>query len=355
MVKPLRVCWWAPWFRSLAQNYIAMTAGSDTQWWLLTSDSHMDSTIAQAEQEVCIRSSNNWRSKPRYFLQTLRALYRIKPDVIISDIPERAAQLVLTLFVAHWRPTAVIVHDAEPHDRSHSRSAAVETLQRRLIKASRIVIAMSAHTEAQLHAKGITNTCQLPLLPESPTLSDLVPQANRRHFTMVGRWSEYKGFDIGLEAFTRFRESTGSTDELHLWLSGASAFDSLPDGVVCRSLEGFTWQQLTSALPGYRAVLLPYRHATQSGVQVLAWAVGVPALVADLPGLSQLQPPLLPAIPTDQLDAWVEAMDTLAQGDSAALLGAQGRAWMQERIHPDVIRTALNTCVTACLGKREHN
>jgi glycosyltransferase involved in cell wall biosynthesis len=175
------------------------------------------------------------------------------------------------------------------------------------------------------------------------------PAANRQHFAMVGRWSTYKGFDIGIQAYEAFTKRYGFNNELHLWLSGAPDMQALPEGVICKSTSAFSWESLLKELPNYHAVLLPYRNGSQSGVQILAWSCGVPAIVSDIQGLIQLQPKCLPAISITHIDGWVDAMRLVVQDEELGAISGKGRHDIMSKLAPEVVSAALKSCIASSL------
>ena len=165
---------------------------------------------------------------------------------------------------------------------------------------------------------------KVALLPEVSLGNLKIGPRARKNFVMVGRWSDYKGFDIGLDIFQKYRELTKTKSNLELWCSGAEDIRVELPGVVWRSAARFDWADLLKALPNYRAVLLPYRSATQSGVQVLAWHLAVPCLISDLPGLVENQPPFLESLNISDYPSWFKMLNQMESDSFVNEVGLMG-------------------------------
>ena len=336
----MKVCWVAPWFSSLDSVYCQVLADSGYDMLLVASDAHYDQTVKLFEPSIkfSLRSSK-WEKIP--LMNSLyRAIRKQAPDVVLFDLPQRIPLLLLAFALRRQSKFVLVIHDATPHDKSHEFHPIIRYLQNQLAVSSHGLLTFSNNSKNELLARyPEANVQTAPLLSEVPVAITVSENRVRRNFAMIGRWSDYKGFDIGLECWKAFQDVSETESQLEMWCSGLDEIPESESNVIWRSSKSFLWTDLLEALPNYCGVLMPYRSASQSGVQVLAWDFGVPVLISALPGLIEFQPDCLPAISLGDQESWVQAIAGLEDSSRAESVGIQGSRQLKElRSGPNVLR-----------------
>lgn len=348
MNRSIRVVWLSLWFGSLSSNYLRIIEGAEFECKLVTSSNHLDPIKELFHDSYFIKFS-----KLRIFrifdtIKVVKAVLTTRPDLLIIDLSPRTPILIAQWLLASIYPVLVTIHDPVPHDAQHAINGFPQMIKSLLLSRAQGAITFSDYSSKLLRGtdwnKPVFN---LPLLPEIIN-NDTKFEFERANFAMIGRWSPYKGFDIGLEMWRNFQQFSETKDVLEMWLSGAPILSDLPDRVVVRSTQSFSWDDLMLALPFYRAVLMPYRSATQSGVQVLAWSLGVPCLVSDIEGFVQYQLPSLPGVSVDDSDQWVMKVTDLLKTEYAIDLGRRGRDFLMAEIDPEIIRSRFKEIAALC-------
>ena len=133
-------------------------------------------------------------------------------------------------------------------------------------------------------------------------------QGSRRGFAMVGRWSHYKGFDIGLDAWRNLPDAIRKEHPLEVWQRIGSDHPPFEDESLVWHSGGFAWEEVAEMLSRVAYVLLPYRSASQSGVQVLAQQCGARVIYTDLPGLREFVALGDVAVNSVEPTRWTQAM-----------------------------------------------
>lgn len=294
---------------------------------LVTSKSHFDPDIDLFHKSKVVDLQVSARRKIGTLFTIYKQIAAFRPNLIICDIPSRVPQCLLVFFLCISKLGLVAIDDVVPHDKHDAPSKLVSIMQALIVRQSAGILTFSSNS-AELAKKKFKDKSvfAVPLITEISTFSNAtpVPQNQKKNFAMIGRWSEYKGFDIGADIFDTYLKKHQSGSVLDVWCSGIDSpmFDH--PNIVWRSTKSFTWQDLSKVLPTYKAVLMPYRSASQSGVQNLSWDAGVPCLVSDLAGLVELQPAHLPGIPLGDIDAWTQALfalDNQGAPDEIAIVG----------------------------------
>ena len=297
-----------PWFRTLGHLYGRELEKLGHEVLLVTSERHfaggqygqVDEVIAtQVGFIKSIKSIWSARSKLKAF----------NPDVIIvEDVYSHPIWWAARLFGV---PLIGSIHDPMPHDENHTRKGLrklVSSIQNFGMDAT-IYYSESALKEAEeLGIRRNKPAYVWPLISEMP--DDLVTQNAqiRRGFAMIGRWSHYKGFDIGMQAWQALPDEVRKANPLEVWQRIGSSTPPFTDPCLVWHSDGFEWQEISEMLSRIKYVLLPYRSASQSGVQVLAQQCGARVIYTDLSGLAEFAVAGDIAVAGTEVELWREAM-----------------------------------------------
>ena len=340
-----KICWYSPWFVAKQSNYCQILQNAGYEVLLARSDTHFDTSHAVFAPNILLDKQVGKVRKLFEARNRFKQIAPFNPDIILFDIPFRVPELLLGIALARRFSFVTVIHDAIAHDAAHEVGGMVRLLRRVMIKTSKGIVCFSknaAGSLAELHPD--KPVYAVPLLPSLPPKQEEVFFEERRNFAMIGRWSEYKGFDLGLAIWEKYTSENDTDSCLDMWCSGLESPLETPENVTWRSFKRYTWDDFDQALCTYKAVLMPYRSASQSGVQILAWDVGVATLIANLPGLKELQPSCLPAIDVSNVDAWVEALRTLDAPDTAIRTGRAGMKESQAMRSDLSVLSALELC-----------
>jgi glycosyltransferase involved in cell wall biosynthesis len=175
------------------------------------------------------------------------------------------------------------------------------TARRRLVASTRLVIAHSRATLAELAELGIVPRKSV-VIPHGPyevpvKLEHLRPPCTRqgpRKLLFFGRVAPYKGVDDLLAAFTELPLALSAQltivgecrdPSLRASLTGLAARS--PRSVTLR-FERIAETEISDLLQDADAIVLPYQRSSTSGSALLALSHGRPIVIPDLPGLSEL-------------------------------------------------------------------
>ena len=308
---PLLVLAW-PWFRGLGHRYGGILKGQGFDVLLVTTNQH----FAASEREVdeVILSTNPARAVLDVLALRRRLAKRKVHGLVMSGVKTPA-----------WLPLLMMrndvyeaIHDVQPHDSAHALHG-LRALTRDIIRRSAdAFIFFSESSRGQFYAARLADRRPSevwPLLPET-RVEARQPVANddRRGFVVLGRFSEYKGFDIAIHAWAKLPEELKVEHPLTVLCNGVLP-DRLRELVPSEQIhEGvFSWSLAQEAIAGARAVLLPYRAISQSGVQVLALALDTPTMSTRLPGFVEYASGACTHVSSTDPDDWTKAMvDLLA-------------------------------------------
>ena len=320
------IIWISPWFGSLTSRYLEIFSKSNRRNFLITTDEHLDPKRPTFQNTWMYPSKN---SRLRKYVNLAKIQIKVQnsdPKVVIADLPKRIP-LLLTLLSLSLRFRLILsIHDPTPHDNADEVSRLISGLTRIVLKCSSGVLVFSELSKKIFAAQyPESNIYTIPLLPETKPGKPIYDHKKRKNFAMIGRWSNYKGFEEGLEFWREFtRLNPSNNDEMELWVSGLLEPIKPQDRLTLKSDKSFTWDQIRKALPEYKAVLLPYQSASQSGVQILAWSSGVACIVSDVAGLTQNQPPEISGTPLKNKKAWVDQLEKFSDSKYATRIGISG-------------------------------
>lgn len=209
--------------------------------------------------------------------------------------------------------------------------------RRALVSAADLVIAHSQATLEELAVLGIRPRASA-IVPHGPFSTTAAENRSRdteadRPLTLVfvGAVARYKGVEDLVAAFGSLEDRqarlivAGRCTDPNLARRLNSAAMAEGSGIELR-LHRLTDVELDDLLHEADVLVLPYREATTSGVAVLGFGAGLPLVVPNLPGLSEL-----PSAAVFRYNSRAELAETLAQViatplDELRAMGSSGRA-----------------------------
>ena len=178
------------------------------------------------------------------------------------------------------------IHDAAPHPGDpaplfHWR------LERELAAARAAVVLSDAVAREVARRRPGLPLIRLPLGAHLPHGGAATAAEPRSDFLFFGRIRRYKGLDLMRDAWTRLCAARpGAT----LRVVGEGDIEACAPGLA--ALPGVSVEQrwapdaeMAALLASARALVLPYREASQSGVLPLAFALGIPVVATAVGGL----------------------------------------------------------------------
>jgi glycosyltransferase involved in cell wall biosynthesis len=239
-------------------------------------------------------------------------------DVVLSAMAHPLTPL-LAPAVGRVSAYVPVVHDATPHPGDPAFIWDWRLL--REVRPARAAVALSEAVALNLAARRPGLPLIRSRLPALLACDDPAPPppAGAPDFVFFGRLRPYKGLDLLRDAFAQLRARHPGA---RLRVVGEGDAEGAAPGLA--ALPGVTVEQrwvaeaeIPALLGSARAVVLPYREASQSGVAVQAVALGVPVVATPVGALpEQVQPGrggILAAAPT--AEAFAAALDAaLAPG-----------------------------------------
>lgn len=214
-------------------------------------------------------------------------------DVVLCSMDHLWNVAITSAIAGTGARYVLALHDAlaHPGEENHLRAW---TLRRQLAQTDG-VLALSQHVRSQLLSFHGYPADRVWLLPHgAPQYGAPAVRAHpgERPFRLLffGRYLPYKGIDILLDAYALLRARYGERVTLRMAGSG----DLGPYAERLANLAGvdmenrwFAEEEIAPELAAADAVILPYREASQSGVAPSAAAVGLPAVVTPVGGLTE--------------------------------------------------------------------
>ncbi|MCQ8277761.1 glycosyltransferase [Acetobacteraceae bacterium KSS8] len=272
-----------------------------------------------------------------------RRVAALRPDVAICAMPGPLDGEMASVLRALGVPFLVMVHDADRHP--GDGFALQMVLQRRLIRRSSGLVALSAHVAARLEQQKLVRNRPLLISSLPPFVFGSRPPAPLSHgggmrLLFFGRLLPYKGLDLLADALER-----GMPDGLSVRIVGQGP--DCPELDRLAALPGVSvenrWvpeDEIGTLIAWADALVLPYREASQSGVAAAAiaarrWVVstrvgGLAEQFRDEPmailcepeagalraAIAQMvrKPPALAAAPEDPYAAWGRTAAVLLEG-----------------------------------------
>ena len=339
----MKVLWVAPWGRPLASVYAAALRAQGHEVLVVTSGRHYEQAPpgAPAVVEVAgsLKQPRAWGSVAR----AVRAARALRPDVVVTEELTDARLYPLLLLA----PVAVLVHDDAPHDETEVPPLQHRVVARRTAARADLRVTYSAAVAGLLGAGAPVVTVPLPSEAPAALVGDVVPAAGRRDVVVLGRINPYKDVPTTLAAWAQHVAGPGYRgDELVVVGDGNEAELTLPPHCTWRR-ERFQFADVVPLVARAKAVVVHYRSASQSGVQVTAMQCGTAAVVSDAGGLAEYLPPGQHPVPVGDVAGLARALDALADPEVAAAAGAASRAHHDRRFTPAVAARALVDALAA--------
>ncbi len=221
-------------------------------------------------------------------------------EVWCTDETTVSQQLLLRL--AGKCRTVAFLHDVSPHParfrlRAALRNRSLLLRRRRVLKrVDRIILLSNATREKfeKCYPAAAEKVALLPLGAHVPHAGPVRPPElvglDRGYFLFFGRIDRYKNLSLLLDAYRDFPKK----DRFALVVAG---FGALSEGERSRidALGGDVFLlnrflsdgEMCDLFTHARAIVLPYLEASQSGVLSMGMYFGLPAIVSDLPGLTE--------------------------------------------------------------------
>ncbi len=230
---------------------------------------------------------------------------RERPDVVHFHSTNPAAAVYLTLLRRAGVPLVATAHVVTPHERVPLQRA----VYRRVHHAPDLVVAHSEFDRRRLVDEFAVPPGRVVVIPhgeygffaagerrdrdEARHGLGLSPQDEVALF--FGYVREYKGLDVLLDAWPAVREARPRArlvvagDPVRLPAPRRRALEEQAArlGAVCR-LEFVPFSDVAAYFAAADALVLPYRHVSQSGVLYLALALGLPVVATRVGGLPEL-------------------------------------------------------------------
>ncbi len=322
----MRVLWLSPWLRGLARVQIDALAELGVDTLLVTSDNHPETRDSTRPDEIVLRPSPKRPSSWPEFREAWRRARTFAPDVVVAELvrdPRWSA-------FARLAPVVHAVHDDEPHDFSERPPAWTRAVGHSWQRTAVETVVFSEYVADVLAVRGIT-TAVVPLTSDLPdaAVPPFVPAAARHDVVLVGRLLPYKNAPVAFAAWERHVGGTAYRGD-RLVLVGGGSPGPLPAAVEHRD-GSYAYADVVPTLAAAKASLVHYRHASQSGTQLLSMQLGVVPVASPRGALFTTQPPGAPVVDVDDVDALAAVFDDLADPETAAAAGSAARAHYRER------------------------
>jgi hypothetical protein len=216
-------------------------------------------------------------------------------------------------------------------------------------------VCFSPHARAILERQIDKKVYLVPLVSEYPDERAFRSKNERNGFLMLGRQASYKGTDLGIEAWSLLAPEIRASEKLTIFAS-----DGPLQAINLENTEGngitviqgkYKFESLLPVLSTVRAVLLPYKNISQSGVQLLAMQNSVPTLISNIEGLAQFQPPSLDAINSFDAADWASAMSEIVLRNNSFELGRNARLHYESlAVEGEQVLRALEFALTDQMG-----
>lgn len=308
----MKIAWLSPWLRTLARVQVDALHQAGHECRLVTSDQHYQPMTARGYERVLDPRPRDPRTLAP-LLRVVREMRAWRPDVVVVELVWDPRWLML----ARLAPMVHLIHDDAPHDATETRPHWQQALFAHLSRRAVCTVAFSEYVADRVGAVAVPLTSDVSdaELPPEP--------GQRRDFVLYGRMSPYKNVPIALRAWQAHVGSGAYRGDRFLLIGdGPLDLPALPPH--CEWRRGrYSYADVLGVLAGAKGLLVHYRNATQSGVQLLSEQLGVVPIVSDAGALPDFQPPDEPPIGVDDVDGLAAAFAGLAD---PAIAAARGKA-----------------------------
>lgn len=287
---------------------------------LVTSDQHPESDTARSYEVVLDPSFK----KPATWVPFARAWRRARefaPDVIVNELIRDPRWMGLGLLA----PRVQLIHDDRPHGPEEERPAYERYVLERFGATSKVSIAFSEYVAEAIRERRDVRGGRVAVVPLTSDLDehlvpDLASSAQRRDFVVFGRLNAYKNLDVVFDAWERHVAGPEFRGDNLVLVGNGDISKPLPSHT--RWVKGaYSYTDVIAVLATAKGSLVHYRRASQSGAQVLSMQLGVAPIVSTEGALLEFQPPGFGAVGVDDAVGLSQAMDALADPDTAAERG----------------------------------
>jgi glycosyltransferase involved in cell wall biosynthesis len=299
---------------------------------------------------------------PLSWARTLRHIRRCAPDVLVVQWwhPYFAASFgavaygaramgIRVVFVAH----NVLPHESSPADRLLAkfayRAASRFVVHARAEEAR--VRALVRRAEVAVNPHPVYDHFDTDAAPSQQEARAALGVDAERVLLFFGLIRPYKGLDVLLDAMPAIVERTGAT----LLIAGECyegleeyerQIDRLGIGAHVRLDARYVAnEEVPTLMAAADAVVLPYRHATQSGVVQVAYGCGRPVITSAVGGIPEVvwegETGLL--VPPEDPPALADAVTRFYEEDLAETMQAGIARHIEELGWPGMVRAILGT------------
>lgn len=310
----------APWFRTLGNIWARELRSLGVEVLVVTTENHFEPLPRRDGEIVLVHRPRSVAGTPEY-VHVRRAVRRFDADVVLT---EQFRDPRLAFLVEPGVPHVLMVHDAHPHDETHSipwqRRAVMGVVERRVVATVAFSRAVAEILEGSNPNRSVT-VVPLPSEMSDYSVPPFVPSGQRRDFYCVGRLRPYKNLALVAEAWERHVNSTAyrgdtlriiGSGELGVELPVRSEWSSGP----------FSFPDVAPRLASGKGSIAMYSAGSQSGVQLFSMQVGCPPIVSAVGGFGEYQISSLPPLDPGDVGGLVARIDQLCDPAIAADLGA---------------------------------
>ena len=336
-MKPLRILWLSPWLRGLARVHVDALAARGHRTLLVTSNANPESFTARADEIVAntrLKDLASWHS----FGSVDRQARSFALDVVVG--------------VGALAPRVALVHDDRPHDAAEERPGWERRLFDRWTASAAAVVVFSEYVGSRIRTQLARDVDVIPLTSDLPqdVVPGVVPAAGRKDFIVLGRLNPYKNLDVVFRAWEAHVTGNHWQGD-DLVLIGDGSFPGTPPPHIRWCRGSYTYAATVPTLAAAKGLVVHYRRASQSGIQVLAMQLGVAPMVSDQGALPEFQPAEPAPLDRDDVTGLTGLFDRLAHADEAARLGREAAAHYR-RQSCDKAAARLDDVLTRVVGAR---